>query len=275
MKKFLTALTLVLALVIACASCIKTDIPTPPSKGNEIEIEELVEFYENITQKQTENEVSLKDAWYVITLEEVNHVIHANDTVDKMHGASSIDFYNPLVEADLTYRVSATTSTERLINGELTGSKTEKGMIIGIDQKAYVESYEVSFEETEPSRSIQSINIVFDVLTAFEEVSLESIVNGFSPLTQSAFLLETESTSTLTVIYEYENTDTKLEQTVVFEFDSLTGAFKSIIVHACKQQVIPTDLGDDYSTQIVEFTCKTSIPLPVFKPEETESGAWA
>ncbi|MBQ8726802.1 MAG: hypothetical protein IJY84_06865 [Clostridia bacterium] len=275
MKKFFTVFALTLALVISCASCVKTDIPTPSPKGEQVEHEDLLEFCNAVKESQTNYEVSLFDAWYVITLEEVDHKICANDEEFKIHNYTSIDFYRPISAQDLKYRASATTSAERLVNGESLASEITKGLIVGINGVAYVETYPLTLEEdVEPSRHKESADMIYSPLSKFTEISLESICHGFSDLTQVAYLDRGESVSTLTVVYEYETSDTKIEQTVIFEFDSITGAFISLNVHACKQTVTESVSGDDYRTQIVQLTCKTSIPLPVFEPN-LESGNWA
>lgn len=275
MKKFFTVFALILALVLTCASCVKTDIPTPSPKGEEVEREALLEFYENVKKSQAENEISYLDAWYVITLEEVTHVVYANDQESKENNYISIDYYRPYNSSDLKYRATVSESSETLLNGESQSSRFKQGSIVGINGVAYLESYDVTLDEdADPTYTTKSADVIYSVFSGFSSITLESLCNGYSNLTQVAYLDLGDAISTLTVVYEYENADTKIEQTVIFEFDALTGAFQSLNVHACKQTVTESISGDDYTTEIVQFTCKTSIPLPVFEPD-LENGNWA
>ena len=275
MKKFFAIFALLLALVLSCAACVKTDIPTPNATGEEINGEQLVEFYERIKATQTENEHTIVDSWFVITLEEVNHTIYADEDEDKMHGTASIDFYNPANSSDLKFRSTATTMVSQTVNGEAQPTQTSHGMTVAINGVAYAETSNISLtEESISNRYTHDPQEIYIVFVNFSTITLESVASNFSTITQTAYLKTTESVEVLTVVYNYEDADKKIEQTVIFEYDAATANFISFTVHACTQTVSPSDAGDDYNTKIVKFTCTRSIPLPIFEPN-LESGDWA
>ena len=275
MKKIFSVFAILLAIVLSCVACVKTDIPTPNALGEEINGEQLVEFYERVRATQAENGYSTVDAWYTISFEEVNHKICANEDEYKMHGTGSTDLFHPSSIADLKFRCVATTTSQQTVNGETLPGETQRGTIVGINGVAFCETTVISLlEEITPNRYTAQASMIYSSFSDFDGITLDSVVDGFSEITQKAYLNKTASVETLTIVYNYEDSDTKIEQTVILEFDAVTSDFVSFTVHACTQTVTPSEMGDDYNTLIVKFNCKTSIPLPIFEPN-LESGDWA